>query len=98
MNWLIFTTSEAHQPGTVVTDFFVEFRKNPLLNMLEKIMAISPAEGAATSVFLASEPSVEGVSGKYFIKKKEKKSSKASYDVEAAKKLWDISERLVELK
>lgn len=36
-------------------------------------------------------------SGKYFIKKHEAKSSPASYDEAAAKRLWHISEELTHL-
>jgi len=34
------------------------------------------------------------VTGKFFWKGKEKRSSKESYDVEAAQRLWEISEEL----
>jgi NAD(P)-dependent dehydrogenase (short-subunit alcohol dehydrogenase family) len=89
-------TANCLHPGWVKTDFSLELRKNPLIRLADNIFAIPPEEGTSTSIFLASDPSVEGVSGKYFYKKKEKKSSKASYDVEAQKKLWDISEQLVD--
>ena len=55
----------------------------------------SPDQGAKTSVFLASSPEVEAVSGKYFVNKKAKKSSKASYDIPLQDKLWDLSERMI---
>jgi len=55
---------------------------------------IQPAEGAETSVYLAASPQVEGVTGKYFAKRKEKASSKASYDLQVAEKLWNLSEVL----
>ena len=51
----------------------------------------SPEIGAETSIFLASSPEVEGITGKYFTKKKEKDSSKKSYNEEYAKRLWEIS-------
>lgn len=51
-------------------------------------------EGAATAIYLATSPEVEGVTGKYFYRKKAIQSSKASYDKELAKKLWDLSEEL----
>lgn len=54
----------------------------------------SPAKGSQTVVYLASSPDVEGVNGKYFFKKKEKKSSAESYDEAAAQKLWEISAKL----
>ncbi len=51
-------------------------------------------EGAATSVYLASSPEVAGVSGRYFVDCRPVKSSPASYDREAAARLWAISEEL----
>ena len=56
------------------------------------IRAISPEEGAKTSIYLASSHEVKNITGKYFYKSKPVKSSKASYDREAQKKLWKLSE------
>jgi hypothetical protein len=39
---------------------------------------------------------VEGVTGQLFFKRKPVRSSEASYDEEAARRLWEMSERLVE--
>jgi NAD(P)-dependent dehydrogenase (short-subunit alcohol dehydrogenase family) len=49
----------------------------------------SPEEGAATSIFLATSPSVEEVSGKYFENKIEAKSKDVTYDETIANQLWD---------
>jgi len=57
----------------------------------------SPEIGAETSIFLASSPEVEGITGKYFTKKKEKSSSKKSYNEEYAKRLWEISLEMTKL-
>jgi NAD(P)-dependent dehydrogenase (short-subunit alcohol dehydrogenase family) len=57
----------------------------------------SNAQGAATSIYLASSPDVEGVTGKYFADSKETPSSPASHDEEAAKRLWEISEQMTGL-
>jgi retinol dehydrogenase 12 len=54
----------------------------------------TPEGGAATSIYLASAPAVDGVSGKYFSNCKEARSSAASYDEEAARRLWEISARM----
>jgi len=58
-----------------------------------KLMGKDPEIGAETSIFLASSPDVENITGEYFAKKKIKKSSKESYDMDLAKKLWDVSEK-----
>ena len=53
-----------------------------------------PDKGAETIIWLASSPDIEGVSGKYFMDKKEKKSNSFSYDIEAQQKLWEESEKM----
>ena len=51
----------------------------------------TPAQGAETSIWLASAPEVEGVSGEYFVRCRPKRSSDASYDEAAARRLWQLS-------
>ena len=53
---------------------------------------ISPEKGAETSIYLASSPEVEGLSGRYFVKKAEARSSDVSYDERIARRLWEASE------
>jgi NAD(P)-dependent dehydrogenase (short-subunit alcohol dehydrogenase family) len=65
-----------------------------LLRMSYKLQGISVEEGAQTSVYLASEPEVEGVTGKYFSHKVEKPMSDLAMDPRNWKKFWDISEEL----
>lgn len=58
----------------------------------------SPVEsGAETSVYLATSPEVEGVTGRYFRRSRAVESSPASYDEEAQRRLWEMSERMVGL-
>lgn len=54
----------------------------------------SPAEGAATSVYLAASPEAEGVSGQYFANKRPAQAHAAVEDAAARKRLWEISEKL----
>ena len=57
---------------------------------------ISVEEGAKCPVFLASSSDVQGVSGKYFnYDTQETRSSEESYDQNLARRLWDVSEKLV---
>ncbi len=58
---------------------------------------MSAKRSAKAIVYLASSPEVATVTGKYFSKSKVGKSSKESYDEEAAKRLWDVSEELTGL-
>lgn len=85
-------------PGFVATNFGVSnggFFK-PIFKLFQ-VGAISPAEGAATSIYLASSPQVDGVSGKYFDQKKPVSSSKISYDSGIAQQLWNVSLQLTGL-
>lgn len=65
--------------------------------MIFKLMGKDPKIGAETSIYLASSPDVENIAGEYFVKKKIKKSSKESYDMDLAKKLWDVSKKYLKL-
>jgi NADP-dependent 3-hydroxy acid dehydrogenase YdfG len=65
----------------------------PLLRPFMK----SPAQGAATSIQLASDPELERVTGRYFAKSESKPSSKRSYDETTAARLWQVSADLVGL-
>jgi len=62
-----------------------------------KVFFKSPLKGAATSIYVASSPEIEGITGKYFANKKETPSSKLSYDETAAKQIWDLSAKLTHL-
>ncbi|HYZ03515.1 MAG TPA: hypothetical protein VE691_00355, partial [Rubrobacter sp.] len=57
----------------------------------------SPEKGAETSTYLASSPEVEGLSGRYFVKKAEARSSHVSYDERLARRLWEVSADLTNL-
>jgi len=88
-------TANAAHPGPVASNFG---RNNdgPLRTMV-KVMAPfmrSPAKGAETSIYLATSPEVEGVTGRYFFNSKEKQPSKAARNEEDARKLWQISEEM----
>jgi NAD(P)-dependent dehydrogenase (short-subunit alcohol dehydrogenase family) len=80
-------------PGLVNTRFAYdrELEKPNWMMKLMKPFTIQPSQGAETSVYLAASPEVEGITGKYFAKRKEKASSRASYDLVVAEKLWNLS-------
>ena len=85
-------------PGYVRTNMIRNFRKFvkyffPFISLFVK----SPKRGAKTSIYCASSSDIEGASGKYFKKRKEAKSVKASYDEELAKKFWELSAKLTNL-
>jgi NAD(P)-dependent dehydrogenase (short-subunit alcohol dehydrogenase family) len=69
----------------------------PLTPIFRVLMGTPTIERAArSSIYLASSPDVEGVTGQYFSPRGAPvRSSKASYDLNAAQHLWQISESLV---
>lgn len=86
-------TANVLHPGLVFTGFG-GYAKNPVLRLFGRL-ALTPAQGADTSIYLAAAPEVEGVTGKYFVKRRPVASSRASYDAAAARQLWAVSERAV---
>nr|XP_053652412.1 retinol dehydrogenase 14-like [Cherax quadricarinatus] len=60
--------------------------------------AKSSAEGAQTTIMLAASKELQDVSGKYFVDCKVAECSSLAKDEGLAKKLWEISERLVQLQ
>jgi NAD(P)-dependent dehydrogenase (short-subunit alcohol dehydrogenase family) len=62
---------------------------------LARPFAISPEKGARTTIYLASSPDVEGLTGHYFFKCAPVTPSKAALDDTAATRLWQVSEQLL---
>ncbi len=58
----------------------------------------TPEKGARTSIYLASSPEMEGISGKYFENQRIARSSAISYDTALQERLWKISQKLTGLK
>ena len=87
-------TVNALHPGFVSTRFG---RNNPGAfgwgtALAEFLFGISPERGARTTVYLATSPEVEGVTGRYFARSKPHPSSKASYDLEVGRQVWAACE------
>ncbi|MCK4287243.1 MAG: SDR family oxidoreductase [Candidatus Lokiarchaeota archaeon] len=83
-------------PGMVNTNLGREMSK--FGRGFGKLVFKKPEKGAETSIYLASSPEVEGITGKYFTKKQQKESSEESYNVEDARRLWEISATLTKLE
>jgi NAD(P)-dependent dehydrogenase (short-subunit alcohol dehydrogenase family) len=93
-------TANSLHPGTVRTGYGAGGDARGLLGFGIKIASpffLSPAKGARTSVYLASSPEVEGVSGQYFVKCKPKQPRRWAQDAGAAQRLWQVSGELVGL-
>ena len=48
-------------------------------------------KGAENEVYVATSPDIKGVSGKYFVNRRESRSSAISYDRKVQERLWDLS-------
>jgi NAD(P)-dependent dehydrogenase (short-subunit alcohol dehydrogenase family) len=91
-------TANALHPGWVATGFGGNNRwRGRLLQFAARWLALGPDEGARTVIYLATSPEVAGVSGKYFVRERAVASSPASYNEAAAKRLWEVSERLTQV-
>jgi NAD(P)-dependent dehydrogenase (short-subunit alcohol dehydrogenase family) len=89
-------TANAFSPGLVATNLGMNNRGlSPLMKRLvDRLIGISPQEGAQTGVYLATSPQVAGVTGKYFVKQEAIPSSPESYDEAIAARLWKASAEL----
>jgi retinol dehydrogenase-12 len=92
-------TANALHPGFVASNFFAG---NGWLGLLmragAKVSATSPEAGAKTSIYLATSPEVEGVTGAYFVKERAVRPARAAQDEAAARRLWELSEELTGLR
>lgn len=52
---------------------------------------LPPEKGASTSIYLASSPQVEGITGEYFDRGKASKPSKLAQSDDYAQKIWDYT-------
>lgn len=97
-----YPTLYAVQPGLVQTD--IGLKGNTWLHRIAwKVRRQmsghkTPAEGAATSIFLATDPEVQNQSGLYWDNSAPKKSYSSSYDRDEARILWEMSLEMVGIK
>src|SRR5438105_3243104 len=73
-------TATVLHPGVVSTAFGAEDQAAfvTILSPLIRPFMKTTGQGAATSIYLAASPQVEGVTGRYFANSKPKKSSKST--------------------
>jgi len=90
-------TVNALHPGFTATGFGKNNGKvmAALVSIVAPLVARSPAKGAETSIYLASSPEVEGVTGQYFVKSIPKRSAAISYEESLQRQLWEQSAKLV---
>jgi NAD(P)-dependent dehydrogenase (short-subunit alcohol dehydrogenase family) len=84
-------TVNAFHPGAVATGIYREAPS--LAARLMMAFMLTPAQGADTAIWLATDPALSEVSGEYFVKRKRRKGSAASRDSALALRLWQLSEQ-----
>jgi NAD(P)-dependent dehydrogenase (short-subunit alcohol dehydrogenase family) len=84
-------------PGFVATGFAKNNGKviAALVGLITPLVARSPAKGAETSIYLASSPHVEGMTGRYFYDSHVIPTAPQATDRAVARKLWDVSAKMV---
>jgi len=83
------------EPGMTATDFGREYTGfKGFMNRAWRPFMVTPEQAAETAIYLATSPEVADLSGQHFVKSRAVKSSKASYDHNVARRLWDVSARL----
>ena len=92
-------TINALHPGFVSTGFG---KNNPgflmkSIRTVVPLIARSPEKGARTSIYLASSPEVQSITGKYFVDCKVTQPAAQATDSSVARKLWDVSAEMVHL-
>lgn len=89
-------TVNALHPGGVATNIFSTGFGifGPLFKWIVSWFTLPPEQGADNTVYLATSPEVEGVTGRYFVKREAVASSPLSYNEDLARQLWEVGERL----
>ena len=90
-------TVNAVHPGFVGSNFAREGDMGRLVSIgmvLSKPISLSPQKGAVTSVYVASSPDVDGITGQYFAKCQLVVPAAPALDATNAQRLWEISEKL----
>lgn len=88
-------TVNAVHPGFVNTGFGMN--NGGILRAVVSAIQLfgrSPEKGAETSIYLASSPQVQGITGKYWVDSQQKRSSARSHNETTQERLWAISEEI----
>jgi NAD(P)-dependent dehydrogenase (short-subunit alcohol dehydrogenase family) len=90
-------TATSLHPGVVRTNFGAEDQARFFAIISRVILPFlkTPAQGAETSIYLASSPDMAGVSGGFFANRKPKTANKLAYDTDMTARLWQVSAGLV---
>lgn len=87
------TTNMGRQPSTL------PLWMRPLMSVVRRTLNTTAEKAARSSIYLASSPEVEGLTGQYFnTNSKPAKWNPSVYDATIRKTLWELSERLTQMK
>jgi len=91
-------TVNALHPGAVRSEFGSSDDMGRFYGGFMKVggvFLISSKSGARTSIYLASSPEVAEATGGYYVRRKPGRMSKYARDDDSARRLWDVSEKLL---
>jgi NAD(P)-dependent dehydrogenase (short-subunit alcohol dehydrogenase family) len=86
-------TANALHPGVVATELTRRYPR-ALIGVMQ-MFQLTPAQGAACSLHVATDPSLAAVSGEYFEKSRIKPPSREAQDEAAQEKLWALTQQLL---
>ena len=92
-------TATSLHPGVVRTNFGAEDQAwyFALISRVALLLLKTPEQGAQTSIYLASSPDMDGITGKFFANRTPKTPNKVAYDTDMTARLWQVSAELVRM-
>jgi NAD(P)-dependent dehydrogenase (short-subunit alcohol dehydrogenase family) len=93
-------TVNALHPGVVATDIIDDAVlpiTRPFMGIFKRFL-LTPEQGAQRTLYLATSPELESVTGKYFVRGKQAQSVPISYDEALQERVWAMSTDLVGLE
>ena len=93
-------TANSLHPGVIFTElgrYALSENVNKFLNFISPVVMKTLEEGAQTTIHLAVSEDVANVTGKYFVDCEETKPAHTAEDDDGAKRLWELSEKIVQL-
>jgi len=91
-------TANSLHPGSVRTELARYSTIIQYATLIFRVFTKTPRSGAQTSIMLAVDPNLDGVTGKYFMDCAITKESKEARSDETAAWLWEVSEQITEFK
>lgn len=92
------TANSLHPGGLIGTEISRSSLAAKFVFLLARPFAKTLSQGAATTVYCAVAPELEGVGGRYFENCREKNASAEAQDPAVAKRLWELTEGWLKLR